>query len=411
MRTAYGSTLTIKRQMSRRKGGPVSLVETVNGEGVFPDEGRMSITDYLKRKLGGRKPIAGKLAEVLPAEEDQTQKLTLRRTWLILKCVYTLSAGHRSLMLKCFFVSAWFAFFGAIADLPAQYILDFAAHKGDYRDVQYQVFMNAAGAFLVIVTLANLFLPGVQLMLKAKMQTMLSQAMCMNAIMGRLFMGPVKHIQPRLQLTRDRVPEVAYSMSADFWFYIRAILILGYFVRDMFPIMPGFVLAAIGGILLYGLITYVIGVLMSDLYDRKQKAHVTLSDRENEILGELDKARNETMVVFNFFRGIKDTKENFDKLLCAWDDYTKAYIGAEVLLIKVNTFVRDLVLEVTKITSLLILAGYTYDGVITPGAMPLLVGLIPKGAEIFTLYSGLQKKLLDAQFFVKWVMDATPQEQ
>lgn len=360
----------------------------------------------------------GKRAAVSPEKKSvDPSKLTFDRMIELATNIFSLTQAHTRWMLGGLGISVLFALIGAMADWPTQYLVDWATHKDTATaHVPYWEFMRTAALYFVIVNGLNVVLPGLQKIANAIVQTLVRETVSMNAITDALRRRGTKlpsDMAPRLQQARDHFAEGICTVLNDAPFYVRGVLILVFFVLYKSWTVPVFALVAVGGTVLAGVITYVSGVHISRLYDKKQNAGVKLSALEIKLFAHLNRTqeRHERPLILTLVCGktvirermVPDAARSLEILRGAWKDYQRAFVTAEVLLLAINTFVCDMLLESTKVVCALILYGYVHEEIITAGQALVLFGLVGKAAEPFLLYRPLQKRLMEIAIYVDWL--------
>jgi len=337
------------------------------------------------------------------------QKLTPHRVVLILKCIYTLTKEYRWWLLAGIMLSSVYAFVGAWFDWPLKYIIDNTTNTDPHTMHEpYGVYMpQAVKLFLLIYGLHNIILPFLQNAVKAYLQAHVRKTLSLRAAEDLHLSNSVdENMQPWIQTSREQILNVLLSVVFEAPLYIRGLCILAYFLYIAWT-APYFGIVAIGGIGLYGSVTYLIGILIGNLFHDKQVALMEVQKMEVQTCDELLKSKADrpaTIIAFPRLRVVSSAKVSFGQLPGVWNTYVGTYITSEIRLLACNIFIRDLVLEVTRIVALAIALWYGSEGIITYGTAFFLFGLIGKAAEPFSLFGPLQKQLLDAQLFVDWYM-------
>lgn len=362
----------------------------------------MSFADTLSRLFvaqGSNRIVLGKAPDV--------RRLTWRQMCLTIRDLLSLASEHWRWMILGLSVSSAYAFAGYAADLPAKYLWNWAENKDPaLSGISSGEFIPSALGFFAAILLLNIGLPYLQNVVnKTHLGVRVKGSIIGHATRGLQGIAQGEEMM-NVQVAADRLAECVWMLMNDAPFWIRGFYILYQFAFEQSQAIPLFAKVSVGGIALYGMIAYVVGVAVSDKHDEKQSASINWSREANALMDDLRKVRHrsELPVFLSWLGGTIETKESFVRFTSAWQQYKRAAIRADVLLLTFNTFLRDLTLEATKVASLVILACYVHDGSLKSGDALFLVGLIPKAAEPFSLLGPMQERMLAAKIYVDWLV-------
>ena len=329
--------------------------------------------------------------------------LTPRRIILILLYAYEITKENRALMIKGFFTSVLWALVGALFAYPMSYLIDSTTTK-----VPYEVFMpEAIKQMIVIYGLHNIVLPYILNNQRTRLLIAVKKTLSVNAVVNleaidsstlkKLIVVAGPNLQAWLQASREEIGNLIITVVFDAPMYLRGLGMVLFFLYKSSE-APRFAIVAIGGLLIYGAITIMIGIKLGRLFREKQAAFMELQGEEQQVFNDLLRSRN----MFSIVRMLqRKSPVDTDQFAEVWKDFEKKFTSTEVRLLRYNMLVRDAVLEVTKLAALAVALWYGSTNAISYGMAFFLRDQIDKAADPFVLFGPLQKMLLNAEIFIE----------
>ncbi len=211
----------------------------------------------------------------------------------------------------------------------------------------------------------------------------------------------VEPLAPHLLASREKTTTMIGTFGSDAPKYIAGAFIWLFILWQAFSVVWFGLVALVGLVLLaYGAVK--ISETVSEHFDRKQAANMSLQQEERKFLRERDDLRDENHLLFLFRDAIYSGTEGvFESLKKPWKRYRLATFAANLRLLGFNRML-GMEFDLTKVIAGGALVYYCYHGQISAGTVVFLFMLLPKAAEPISMYQNLQKLMLEAQFFVNW---------
>jgi len=333
--------------------------------------------------------------------------------------------------------AAW----GVLAEFPLKYAIYYLTNEQAIAESSFVVRMGIVAACYIVITVPNdllfpvLVMPAARINLENKVRETVSTTIMKtlirvaNSHADSLFAGSFRRVRQRAKdlvaimsaILLGMRPEVA-TPQADMalmdvnhtWLQqlrevfvrmvailfsvpicVRGFVLFVYLIYLLAWDLPYFAWVVFGGIILYATLTFWVGVVVSDLFRNKQDSYMAVTDNESPIFALLTRGTDRPLLsVFTRRKDAILAIKSYRNLRKTWKTYSADSMKAELRLLKL-AIVRDLMLILTKVASVIVALHYVGEGKLDIGTAFVYWSWVGMAAEPFGKLVDLQKVLLD----------------
>lgn len=336
---------------------------------------------------------------------EKPEKLTIKRIFTVLRCVFRIANRHPWLIAFGFMTSALRAIMTIWYDWPMKYITDAVSHGTLTADTFWSCIKHFIFLWILCRWTVDHFSTTGHDSIRVAVESYGKGDITLEVIDGVQNDETVveKNMQSSAQSSREVLPSIPLAAMSDI---PKMLVAVGFFCYFLYLGLdaPLFTAAVVLG-LTASVIVAVAARRLSDRFTFKQAKLDDLQDVENKIHGEIAQSKAEVLFIFrNMVRF--GSKVDVARLQDAVDRFVRASIQAGILLV-LNNRLRELCFDITRIVSVSIVAWYFSLGTMEFGMLFVLNGYIERTAEAIGLASNLQQLILNGQYFADWYAKVT----